>query len=591
MWQREVCVRDRDRFWWLELIIGLVFCAGGAVAPYVGLRTIPTDDPYMTSADYWQLIGLVGLITLICLGGGLTFVVMAVRARSRHRKRVAALRGDVDTMPLAEITPDPSLASDVAQTPLEMMWQTSKASNILYVPLFGLQALVALVSVGVALFSLIAPIFLPPQPTLEDQLNGVLPQPLSVTEIVLRVAGACAVVALVAVIGFYSIRVIPHLFGRPFSISATPLGIDAHTELGSWVHMGWDEMRLLEVNTGDIHARRHFNLYAQGKRIGWTEYMTGFGAQYVPMGATSSEMTLRQAALLGLIVARTGLAPRTLAKSLESKPTPTRTAKRSSNAAVLLVAALFLAGITAADFLLPVTPLTWVNWGSAGSLVLATFCFVIAGLRTALARRRLPTHASPPSVGAPPLDALGVVYILSWRTPPLTRLLVILLGLCLAFNLIPGAWVLFLQFAPFQPGNQSQILSDGVFTFMGRFALAFALAGLGLVGLGLAYGGARAATVSIRADKDGLTTGSGQRQQLMAWSSVQDISWGSGPRGQFAYLVKSDMPTFQISWPSGSQVTSTIPPSDGAMPIGADELAALVAARIGKPIRVREEES
>jgi hypothetical protein len=54
MWERGEFVRDRDRFWWLTLIIGLAFCAGGAAAPYVGMRIIPSpsDDPYMTSADY-----------------------------------------------------------------------------------------------------------------------------------------------------------------------------------------------------------------------------------------------------------------------------------------------------------------------------------------------------------------------------------------------------------------------------------------------------------------------------------------------------------------------------------------------------------
>lgn len=73
--------------------------------------------------------------------------------------------------------------------------------------------------------------------------------------------------------------------------------------------------------------------------------------------------------------------------------------------------------------------------------------------------------------------------------------------------------MLFLQFAPFLPDYHSEIPSDGTFAFIGRFALAFVLGILGLVGLALVYGAARsAATTSIRADKDGLATGSVRRE-------------------------------------------------------------------------------
>lgn len=492
-------------------------------------------------------------------------------------------------MPLAGIRPDPVRAPDVAEKPLDLMWRSSTTTNVPYVPLFGLQALALLISVGVAFFGLVAPLLLPPQPSAEDLLSHTLPQRMSAIEIVLRIAGACAVVAITVGLCVLLARAIPYLFGRNFGIAATSSGIDARTELGSRVHMAWDEMRLLEVDKGDAQSQRHFALYTQGKRIGWAEYRSGLGTQYVPVGATASEMALRQAALLSLIAARTGLAPRTLTKALKRKPASARAAKRSSSAVLLLVGALFLAGITAADVLFPVTPFTWVNWVSAGSLALTTLCLIVASLWTALARRTLPAHASPLSVGAPSLDTPEVAYILGWRTPLLRRLLLIFIGLCLAFNLVPGAWMLILQLAPFLPDYHSEFLTDDIFTFMGRFALALVLGIFGAMGLGLAFQGARAATISIRADKHGLRTGIGPREQLIVWSRVQDISWGPGGSGQFASLVKSDVPTFQITWPAGPQVASTSPPSNDAIPIGADELAALVEPQIGKSIRVHEE--
>jgi hypothetical protein len=92
----------------------------------------------------------------------------------------------------------------------------------------------------------------------------------------------------------------------------------------------------------------------------------------------------------------------------------------------------------------------------------------------------------------------------------------------------------------------------------------------------------------IRVDRDGLTVISGRRLQLMAWSSVQEIWWGAGRRGKFSYLVKSDVPTFQIRWTAGPQAAhAASPPEDGSVPIGPDELAALVAARCGQVIRLR----
>jgi hypothetical protein len=163
----------------------------------------------------------------------------------------------------------------------------------------------------------------------------------------------------------------------------------------------------------------------------------------------------------------------------------------------------------------------------------------------------------------------------------------IAVGLCLAVNVIPGAWLLLLQLSFALPGYHPQLVSEGYFATMGGFLLDFALGACGMIGLRLVYEGVGTATDRIRADKDGLATSSGQRQRLMLWSRVQDISWGPGVRGQYAYLVTSDLPNLQMSWPAGPQVASAGPPGDGAVPIGADELAALAAARIGKPIRVR----
>jgi hypothetical protein len=579
-------VRDRDRWWWLIALIGLALCIASVVVPYFGVRSLPTDNPYFTRDYYMQDVGLMGLLALMFLGTGVAFLVIGARERRHHRQRLAALRGNAGAMPLAEMRPNPAQAPDVTDRPLELLWRTSKVTKLVQGPLLGLYALLALASISVSLFTLLAPIFLPPQPSADDLIYHTLPQPMSVTELVLRIAGAAVVVAVVVVFGMLALRLFPYLFGRPFDVTATDSGMDARTDFGTRIHLGWDEMRLLEVERGDAKATRRFALYAPGKRIAWAEYNAGFGAEYVPAGATASEMTLRQAALLNLIVARTGLAPRTLAKTLEIKSAPTRAAKRASGVAALLVLAPILAGSAAADFFFPLTPVPWINWLSAGSLAFTALFLVAAGLREALTRSRLPAHAVPPSAGAPSLAAPGVAYVLSWRIPLVSRVTFLAFGSCLAVNLVPAAWILLRQLGALLPGFQAQILANGAIADIVDYTLAFLFAAIGMIGLALVYAGLRAATVRIQADKNGLTSATGPLQESLAWSSILSISWGRGAGERLAYLVKSDVPNVQISWPVGPHLARAVPPADGAVPIGPDELAALVAARIGKPIEV-----
>ncbi len=431
-------MRDRDRWWWLILLTGLVFGVAGVAFFYFGVRSVPTDNPFITSADYWQLVGGWLFILLLCLGACVLFVAMAIHKRRQHRVRLAAFRGATSLMPVAEIHADPAVAPDMADKPLDLWWRTSTASRVIYVPLLGLKLAILLISMGLAIFAQLVPIFLPPQRPAYEVYASTPPQPMSVIELVTRVTVAGVAVAILVVLGIIIARATPSIFGRPFGLYATNAGVEARTEWGSRIHMAWDEMRLLEVVKGDAQAQRRFALYAPSKRIDWAEYMVGLGAQYAPAGITTSEMTLRQAALLNLIAARTELTPRTLAPTLENKPTPARTVKRSSNAIALLVFALILGGITAADFFWAATPASWVSWVSAGSLAFLTGWLLVASLRTALERNPLPAHAIPPAVGAPSLDAPGVVYTLNWRTPARMRLALAVVGVCLAVNLAPA---------------------------------------------------------------------------------------------------------------------------------------------------------
>lgn len=585
-------MRDRDRFWWLVVLAGVACGIASVVVPYhlVTTALTPAENQFVTDAEYRQDIAIDIALGLAFLGLGVTLVVMAIRARRRHRLRLAAIADNASAMPLANIRIDATRVPGVTTQPLELMWRVSRVTSAFCGLRLGISALLALLSVGSTAVVLAAPIFMSHQPSTEVLLNSTPPQPMSVLEIVLRITGAVALIAIVMGLATVLVRLMPHVFGRPFGVTATDQGVDARTEFGTRVHIDWDEARLLEVVGGDANAWRRYSLYAPGKRISWAEYMERFGADYVPAHISSSEMTLREAALLNLVVARTGLPMRTFAKSLRRRPASSDVLKRSTSVIMYLVFALILAGITAADLLIPVPPLLWLQWVSIGALAIVVLSIVIAAIWTAFARRVSSTHATPPSAGAPSLRAPGVAYILSWRPPLRRRLALVALGVCFVPNLIPAVLMMMLALDIALPGYHPQFSYEGDFTVLGRFGLAIVHGILGLVGGALIYGATITATARIRANTDSLTIITGKRERVMAWSSVQDISWGVDSGGRFSYLVKTNVPTIQTSWPAGPQTASGDPTSHGAVPIGADELAALVAAQIDKPIRVRDGE-
>lgn len=569
-------MRDRDRWWRLLVLAGIACGIAGIAVPYhlVTNELTPAENQFVTDAEYRQWIGIdifLGLVLLIC---GVTLIIMAVRAHRRHLLRLEAFAGAVDVMPLANIRTEPAAADDVATQPLELMWRNSRMTSF-HTLIIAMQGLLAMLTIAAAAFLLIETLF----------HNS----PMSIWEVIPRVAGAIALVAILVGLVTLIVRVFPFLLGRPFGVTATDTGIDARTEFGARIHMDWDEVQLLEVVGADANAFRRFYLYAPGKRIGWAEYMARFGADYVPAGISSSEMRLRQVALLNLIVARTGLPPRTLVKWLQYHPASTDESKRSTGVIILLACALVLAGITAADFLSPIAPIAWLRDLSTGALALAIPCILFSALRIALIQREPIAHNTPPSVSAPALDASGLAYILSWRPPLGRRVRLIVVGLALAVNLIPAELLLLVAFGVALPGLHPQNLyvDSGDFMLIGRSGMVIVHGLAGIIGAGLAYPSMIVASERVRADQSGLTTERGRQQQLIVWSSIQYIMWGSWD-GEFRYWVVSNVPTIQASWPAGSQATNVIPPDGGALPIGAHELAALVAAQIGKPIRIRE---
>jgi hypothetical protein len=75
----------------------------------------------------------------------------------------------------------------------------------------------------------------------------------------------------------------------------------------------WDEVRLLEVYLPKNEHYRAYRLYGRDSIARWLELPP---SKWVSLGMSKAEFEQRHQALLDLIVARTGLLPRTLDEKL-----------------------------------------------------------------------------------------------------------------------------------------------------------------------------------------------------------------------------------------------------------------------------------
>jgi uncharacterized membrane protein YqjE len=178
-------VQDRDRFWWLTLSLGLVFVALGVASLYFAVQALSSDDPYV-SEERWLSVVFYAIFIPTCIGCGLWRVAMARRERKWHRARLAALRGDMDPMPLAAIHLDPVAVPDVAEKPLELMWRADTLMRFGWAPLLSLFVLGTMIIIGMQTYqTIVAPIFQPPPPYLLYH-DGTPMHPMSASIIAVR---------------------------------------------------------------------------------------------------------------------------------------------------------------------------------------------------------------------------------------------------------------------------------------------------------------------------------------------------------------------------------------------------------------------
>ncbi len=191
-------MRDRERWWWVLVFVGIACLFAAVVVPYHLVATAPTpaENQFVTDDDYRQWIGAYVFLGVALLGFGVTLIIIARRAHRRHKLRLATFVGDTDVMPLAEIRTDAAATPAVTAQPLELMWRSSKMTGFFYTLIFIVQGLGLLLTVGLVLFGLVVALVQPMHP-------------LSIWNISLLIAGIVALVAVLAGLVIAGVRVFP----------------------------------------------------------------------------------------------------------------------------------------------------------------------------------------------------------------------------------------------------------------------------------------------------------------------------------------------------------------------------------------------
>lgn len=569
---------DAGRSWWIWSLAGLLILAGAIAGPIIFLSQmlpLARESGQPITSD----LALAATFGGLCALGGVYLGVDSLKSGRRERLRRIALHGTLDAIPISRIVPDSARAPDVSTEPLALAWHATNRMRYVQLPLLGIQALVvvAMLCVSLAGFGVV--------------LFGDGQAPALDAKHLVAIVGLLALGGILGALVFVLGRFLPVFLGtRPFGVTANAHGIEQRTLSGSRRFLAWEDMRLLEVSSSGSGSSplsvRYYKLYGARSRIEWSE-RPGGSRDFEPDGISSQEMTLRLRALLDLINARTGLVPRTFAKTLQvSKGGAEKEVGDDSAGAWkvslnLLAFTTFTLGIGAAAVVLPLSTSSALNMAVAASLAALTALIIFAvvwQITTRAMRRQETMPLVAPLAAAPSLGDSGVVYAVRYSISPWARLLLALCGALLIPNLLPVLLVLDFQFA----------VAGAVPHLLGPWGvvLAFVLAIYGIGGLLLLVLAVRRPYV-FRADGQGISTGAGGRVTFLPWDGVERIVRRVRGSRTIAYAVTGDTGCVRLVWQAQPSWSLAITQEPGTLPITPDELASLVARQSGKSIQER----
>jgi hypothetical protein len=303
-----------DKYWWLRILGALTLLAlmGQAWIQIIG------DDVYLgyigPSPNYGEIALdlLLGAVTLAITG---IIAVSAIPARRRKLRRIAAIHGDPEAIPLARTVYE-DIPYDLEREPLIIQqFFTARTDK----PLFVITVVVYLVGalgVGTLSVSVLADL------AHDITTNGITQHDLALIPLLISIATAYVVLVVVL------IRCTPTLLGKPFGVVIEADGIRYRTWMGHTTFLRWDDARIFEAHCastlGTLRRPYSYRLYGEHAEAVWYDpYIQDYS---IPAPANTPD-----GAILAVRVVRdkTGLAPRTFVKGLQVRDEGEITAARS----------------------------------------------------------------------------------------------------------------------------------------------------------------------------------------------------------------------------------------------------------------------
>ena len=247
-------------------------------------------------------------------GRTLLGVWRVARPPAGHRAESGARRR-LDAMPFAAFSGDPAQAPDLSSEPLIIMWRPNqKIQRAIW--------LIALLTLALDIVIIYG----------ARALMGVkLPVSVNFASFWPRLALISAILLLVA-LHVAILLAAPLALRLRAGATFTNAGVQERSPWGMRRFLRWEDARLFEVEAIQTLNRR-YTLYGPHGAVSWRDEIPAYDSEavqqrdhenYVPDGIAPEEMSRRLRAALGLVAARTGLAPRTLSPTLQPRASSAR---------------------------------------------------------------------------------------------------------------------------------------------------------------------------------------------------------------------------------------------------------------------------
>ena len=218
-------------------------------------------------------------------------------------------------MPFAAFSGDPAQAPDLSSEPLVIMWRPNqKIQRAIW--------LIALLTLALDIVIIYG----------ARALMGVkLPVSVNFASFWPRLSLISAILLLVA-LHMAILLAAPLALRLRAGATFTNAGVQERSPWGVRRFLRWEDARLFEVEAIQTLNRR-YTLYGPHGAVSWRDEIPAYDSEavqqrdhenYVPDGIAPEEMSRRLRAALGLVAARTGLAPRTLSPTLQPRASSAR---------------------------------------------------------------------------------------------------------------------------------------------------------------------------------------------------------------------------------------------------------------------------